>query len=338
MADETKQEAAPVDLTAARARHAAATRGPWRWSGSTRTRDVHLATTHSGHAFVLGFERWGFNGGQPSFQVYAKPEHHTEAPGSGLIYKLSELAEGDDKRPDLPPKGPIFRHDATHRKCQGGRGEFYGIAHPDATLIERCWEDLRDAFAEVDRLAGWNLALRTRLEQLARTALKTYEELYRVTVFDGLSVEGSESLALVGLYDKLDEGGDLLGPFIPPSEADGLRWKVAAAERSASEEKARADRLAAENAALRSKPFEADGLPPANELYAAFREAERAAVKRGASLTPAADDGVDAAVAIATERLRCRLGALAFDLEVLAAEGGSAADLVEKMRARGHLP
>jgi hypothetical protein len=120
------------------------------------------------------------------------------------------------------------------------------------------------------------------------------------------------------------------------TEAAGLRWKVAAAERSASEEKARADRLAAENAALRSKPFEADGLPPYAEIAAAYEKGY--GIRERAENHADLRNGLEAAVDLATERLRCRLGALAFDLEVLAAEGGSAADLVEKMRARGHLP
>jgi hypothetical protein len=358
MADETKQEAAPVDLTAARARHAAATPGPWRWYGNTETRTVYLATAHSGRYHVLGFRRWGMRGAQPEFQIYDRYEGPVRDRGSHGMVAFADLEAraGADRGPGFDVAVPRYRHD------------FVGVGHPDAALIEHGWEDLRAAFAEVDRLAGWNLALRTRLEQLARTALKAYEELHRVSVFDGLSVEGSESLSLVGLYDKLDEGGDLLGPFAPPSEVASLRWKVAAADRSASEEKARADRAEAEaarcrdasigaarehaegvaevvrqlrlaeseNAALRSKPFEADGLPPYAEIAAAYEKGY--GIRERAENHADLRNGLEAAVDLATERLRCRLGALAFDLEVLAAEGGSAADLVEKMRARGHLP
>jgi len=44
------------------------TPGPWSWFGNARTREIYLATTHSGRRYVMGFKRWGMRGAQPMFQ------------------------------------------------------------------------------------------------------------------------------------------------------------------------------------------------------------------------------------------------------------------------------
>lgn len=44
------------------------TPGPWAWFGNARTREIYLATKHSGRRYVMGFRRWGFSGAQPMFQ------------------------------------------------------------------------------------------------------------------------------------------------------------------------------------------------------------------------------------------------------------------------------
>jgi hypothetical protein len=44
------------------------TPGPWSWFGNARNNEVYLATTHSGRHYVMGFQRWGMRGAQPTFQ------------------------------------------------------------------------------------------------------------------------------------------------------------------------------------------------------------------------------------------------------------------------------
>jgi hypothetical protein len=44
------------------------TPGPWRWFGN-RSGGVYLATAHSGRKYVMGFQRYGMNGAQPTFRA-----------------------------------------------------------------------------------------------------------------------------------------------------------------------------------------------------------------------------------------------------------------------------
>lgn len=44
------------------------TPGPWAWYGNAKTREIYLATKHSGRRYVMGFRRWGMRGAQPMFQ------------------------------------------------------------------------------------------------------------------------------------------------------------------------------------------------------------------------------------------------------------------------------
>lgn len=44
------------------------TPGPWEWFGNARNNEVYLATTHNGRRYVMGFDRWGMRGAQPTFQ------------------------------------------------------------------------------------------------------------------------------------------------------------------------------------------------------------------------------------------------------------------------------
>jgi hypothetical protein len=109
------------DLDAIEARAAAATRGPWRWFGNVKTRQVYLATTHSGRRFILQFWRWGTRDAQPVFQI----DHR--------MVKLEEMvAQG------------VVRVD--HNR------EIIGVNHPDALFIERAREDVDALLAEVRRL------------------------------------------------------------------------------------------------------------------------------------------------------------------------------------------
>ncbi len=133
----------PIDLAGARARLAAATPGPWRRYGNVKHRVCYLATIDRGRIFVLDFERWGFGQAQPRFQVRNR------------MVPLGKMeAEGEAYSPiwEVAPFGqPRYRDD------------FQGIAHPDAAFIEHSWADLRDALAEVDRLAAERLAFERAL-------------------------------------------------------------------------------------------------------------------------------------------------------------------------------
>lgn len=116
-----------TDLDAIEARAAAATRGPWRWFGNVKTRQVYLATTHSGRRFILQFWRWGTRDAQPVFQI------------DGRMVKLEEMAARGVVRVD-------------HNR------EIVGVNHPDALFIERARED-------VDALTTEVRQLRTRIDR-----------------------------------------------------------------------------------------------------------------------------------------------------------------------------
>ncbi|MBZ4371447.1 hypothetical protein [Corallococcus sp. AS-1-6] len=103
-------------LAAIRARHAAASRGPWRWFGYLRTREVSL---EGGRDTVMDFTRWGMSGAQPRWSV------------KGILEKLADLVV-----PDTTP----------------GRGRVTDINHPDARFIAASWEDVRDLLGMVDAL------------------------------------------------------------------------------------------------------------------------------------------------------------------------------------------
>lgn len=44
------------------------TPGPWAWFGNAKNNELYLATENRGRRYVMGFERWGMRGAQPSFQ------------------------------------------------------------------------------------------------------------------------------------------------------------------------------------------------------------------------------------------------------------------------------
>jgi hypothetical protein len=105
------------------ARHAATTRGPWRWFGhggrEKKQINVYLATTHSGHVFVMDFERSGMHGAAPRFHPKGRP-----------MKSVRELVTYEVE----------YRDDVS------------GIANPDAIFIENSWADVADLLDEVDRL------------------------------------------------------------------------------------------------------------------------------------------------------------------------------------------
>jgi hypothetical protein len=120
-------------LDAIRARHAAASKGPWRWFGYLTSRNVGLHGP--GMSSVMEFNRWGRNGAQPAFTV------------NGLLERLADLV--------VPDSAP-------------GRGRVTDINHPDARFIAASWEDLRDLLGAVDALQVQVAELEREQERVRR--------------------------------------------------------------------------------------------------------------------------------------------------------------------------
>lgn len=105
-----------------RERWAKATRGPWRWFGNTKSKDIYLAATHSGRVSVMQFERYGRSGAQPVFRVRTYD--------GGIMMPAQNLVVLE----------------AVHR------ADISEIRHPDATAIASAPEDVRVLLEEIDRL------------------------------------------------------------------------------------------------------------------------------------------------------------------------------------------
>lgn len=104
-------------LAAIRERHAAASRGPWYWSGYTRGQQLGLHGPRM--SSVMEFWRWGMRSAQPVFCV------------DGILHGAAELAA-----PDTNPH----------------RGRITDINHPDARFLAASWQDVRDLLAHVAAL------------------------------------------------------------------------------------------------------------------------------------------------------------------------------------------
>lgn len=95
-----------------------ATAGPWEWYGNTKTAQVHLATVYGGRKFVIGFNRWGMRGAQPTFQV-----DHLMVEGKDLAqYEVAPVVGVKKAR---ETGSGVYRED------------FIGFDHPDADFIAR---------------------------------------------------------------------------------------------------------------------------------------------------------------------------------------------------------
>lgn len=64
----TPTEPVPVSSLAGNDQAQGHTPGPWEWFGNAKNHEIYLATRHSGRRYVMGFQRWGMRGGQPTFQ------------------------------------------------------------------------------------------------------------------------------------------------------------------------------------------------------------------------------------------------------------------------------
>lgn len=113
------------------------TPGPWAWFGTAGgCPEIYLATNHSGRRYVMGFQRWGLNGAQPSFQ----PE------GRGMV-KAKDLLQfevGDQS---------IVGLDAAQKDTSVYRFQIRGIAAPDAHLIAAAPE-LYEALDDLTEIAN----------------------------------------------------------------------------------------------------------------------------------------------------------------------------------------
>lgn len=114
-------------LATIRARHVAATSGPWRWSGSSPRdggkgrRVVSLATVHgyAPYEHVLQFERWGAEDAQPRFGT-----------ANGSMVSASECLVHRDESSDA----------------------IAGIDNANATFIAAAWSDMQALLTRVDEL------------------------------------------------------------------------------------------------------------------------------------------------------------------------------------------
>ncbi|MFT8366251.1 MAG: hypothetical protein ABF812_09870 [Gluconobacter cerinus] len=116
------------------------TKGPWGWFGTAGGHpEIYLATKHSGRRYVMGFNRWGLNGAQPSFQPN----------GCGMV-KAKDLLQfevGDQS---------IVGLDAAQKDTSVYRFQIRGIAAPDAHLIAAApelYEALRMAAKDLNTAA-----------------------------------------------------------------------------------------------------------------------------------------------------------------------------------------
>lgn len=104
------------------------TPGPWRWFGN-RGGGVYLATNHSGRRYVMGFQRYGMNGAQPSFCVGS-----IMRPAAELVeFEVGDRSVRGFKQADKD--GSVYRYDVI------------GIDTPDARLIAAApdlYEALKD--------------------------------------------------------------------------------------------------------------------------------------------------------------------------------------------------
>lgn len=104
------------------------TPGPWGWYGNARNNEVYLATAHSGRRYVMGFQRWGMRGAQPTFQ----PADRGLVPASQLF--TFEVGDHSIRGVEAAkPDDSVYRLDID------------GIDCPDARLIAAAPEPEQDA-------------------------------------------------------------------------------------------------------------------------------------------------------------------------------------------------
>lgn len=103
--------------------HASATPGPWHWGSDLKHKSIMLLAYRGMGNLIMDFVRWGMSGAQPRFR------------DGGIMKKSSEMTKV------IPGR----EHHASWAQQ---------LDHPDALLIEKCWEHIGLLIAEVKRLRG----------------------------------------------------------------------------------------------------------------------------------------------------------------------------------------
>ena len=125
----------PDRIVEIEARACAATPGPWVWRGNVDTKQVYLATTHSGMVIVMDFVRWGMQGAAPAFRNSMVMEH------TGDLVEYEVCPDAADRK---DPR--VYR------------GDFYRIRHPDAEFIAHAREDIDYLLARIRELEATDAA------------------------------------------------------------------------------------------------------------------------------------------------------------------------------------
>lgn len=112
-----------------RSRAAAATKGPWHWSGNPDSRQLALSTwiSGAGRCNVMDFVRWGMQGARPRFMTDLWM-HPVQDPD--LVYEVDQTATSRN-------------HPTVYR------ADIVGIRHPDAEFIARSRQDVDDLLAVI---------------------------------------------------------------------------------------------------------------------------------------------------------------------------------------------
>jgi hypothetical protein len=128
-----------MTIESIRQRVAAATPGPWDWTGNLRARWVELSTIHSGRLGVMRFDRWGMSGAQP---VFLDPASRARGMGAVTNVKASDVPIFE-VCPDAtsPDDIRVYRHDIR------------GLRHPDATFIAHARTDVELLLAVAEAAA-----------------------------------------------------------------------------------------------------------------------------------------------------------------------------------------
>jgi hypothetical protein len=122
-------------LAEIRAARAAASPGPWAWSGDTSNNRLYLSCWIPGwgRTTVMDFVRWGMASAQPRFRdgnMMSKAAEHA-------VWEVArEATHRDDQR--------LYRHDVV------------GVRNADARFIAAAPGYVDDLLAEVDRLRLWH--------------------------------------------------------------------------------------------------------------------------------------------------------------------------------------
>jgi hypothetical protein len=138
------------------------TPGPWRWFGN-RSGGVYLATTHSGRNYVMGFQRYGMNGSQPSFR-----DGNGMRPASELVqFEVGERAVRGFKEADKD--GSVYRYDVRGIDSADARliaaAPDFAEAAPDAADLLEHYADFIRTSVKAD-----DLELHPYLPNIERTA------------------------------------------------------------------------------------------------------------------------------------------------------------------------